>query len=94
MMTKIQRRSGEFQKNYTEERAASCCICMRRRVSRICVNRPVTGWKPSRVIGGVFIPFGSMISGGSFFGGKVATLMTCMSSIITDDGRMFYEAAN
>ena len=95
MTTKIQRRSGEFRKSYTEELDASCCIYMKRQSSKICANHPVTGWKPSRVIGRAFIPFALMISGESFSGGKVATLMMmCMSSIITDDGGCFYEAAN
>ena len=94
MTTKIQKRSGEFRKSYTEELGASCCIYMTRRSSEICANHPVTSWKLSRVIGRAFIPFALMISGESFFGGKVATPMMCMSSIITDDGRLFYEAAN
>ena len=86
MTTTIQRRSGESRKRYTEELDASCCIYMKRQNSEICANHPVTGWKLSRAIGMDFIPFASMISGESFFGGKVATLMMCMSSIITDNG--------
>ena len=89
MTTRLQSRSAEFRGRYTEERAASFCFCMTRQSSRICANHPVTDWKPSRATGEVFIQFASMISGESFFGGKMATLLKCKSLITTDSGGLF-----